>query len=162
MKIPGIIVALATAVSPVGAQVAPRVAASLPPAELAALEIIRKDVWTNWFSGDTAALHRTLGPELVAIGPDSRHWQTLGESLAWSARFKASGRTLVSVNFDSNMVHRFGDVVLMFSHYALVLDSAGTRASIGGRVTEVFVRKNGRWVHTSWHLDEVGPGRNSG
>lgn len=137
----------------VHAQPAPRVAASLPDAELKALDRIRKDVWVNWFGGDTAALRRVLTPELVAIGPDTPHWQNLEQTLAASAGFRAGGGRLLSVDFDSTMVHRLGDVVVMFSHYRLALLHDGQRTAQKGRATEVFVRHRGRWVHTSWQLD---------
>jgi hypothetical protein len=155
MKVPGFVLALVTAASPLVAQPAPRTATTLPAAELAALESIRKDVWVHWFTGDTAALRRVLTPELVAIAPGVPHWQSLGESLTSSAQFKASGGRLVSVAFDSSTIHRFGEVVVMFSHYAVVTENAGNRSTMAGRATEVFVRANGRWVHSSWHLDQT-------
>ena len=147
------LIALAVCAHSLGAQPAPRVATSLPAAELASLDRIRKDVWVNWFGGDTAALRRVLGPELVAISPDAPHWQTLEQTLAGSAGFKAGGGRLLSVDFDSTTVHRFGDVVVMFSHYRLELEHDRQRTTQKGRATEVFVRHRGRWVHTSWQLD---------
>lgn len=137
------------------AQAAPRVAATLPAAELAALDSIRTKVWVDWFTGDTAGLRRVLGPELVAISPDSRYWQSLDETVAGSAGFKAGGGKLVSVTFDSTMVHRFGEVVVMFSRFAVVMEQGTERSTMAGRATEVFVRARGRWVHTSWHLDDT-------
>ena len=138
-----------------GAQAAPRVAQALAAAEVAELEGIRKAGWVDWFSGDTVALRRALGPELVAIGAGGPHWQSLEQTLGSSAKFRASGGKLVSVKFDSTVTHRFGDVVVMFSHYALVTENPESRSSREGRVTEVFVRAKSRWVHTSWHLDEL-------
>jgi hypothetical protein len=42
-------------------------------------------------------------------------------------------------------------------HYVLALCSRdrerGKQSTQRGRATELFVRTNGRWVHTSWHLD---------
>ena len=155
MKIAAFALALAAATAPLSAQPAPRTAKSLSGAELADLEAIRKAVWVNWFSGDTAALRKVLGPELVAIAAGVPHWQSLEQSLAASANFKASGGKFVSVSFDSTLTHRFGETVVMFSHYAVVTESGGKRQTQKGRATEVFVRSNGRWLHTSWHLDEV-------
>ena len=140
--------------SSLAAQAAPRVATTLPAAELAALETVRTAVWVDWFSGDTAALRRVLAPELVAMSTGAPYWQSLGETLAASARFKASGAKFVSVGFDSTVTHRFGETVVMFSRYEVVTENGDGRTTRKGRVTEVFVRAGGRWVHTSWHLDD--------
>lgn len=153
MKVAGLALAFVAGTSLLGAQAAPRVTTTLSAAELTALESVRKAVWVDWFSGDTAALHRVLAPELVAIGGGAPHWQSLGQSLASSADFKATGGKFLSVAFDSAVTHLFGDVVVMFSHYTVVTENAGARSTQKGRATEVFVRTNGRWVHTSWHLD---------
>jgi ketosteroid isomerase-like protein len=153
MKVAGVALALVSTTLPLSAQVASRVATTMPPTELAALEAVRRGVWADWFSGDTAALRRSLAPELVAISPGSPHWQGLQESIAGSAKFKADGGRFVSVAFDSSMVHRFGDVVVMFSHYRVITASSQGQRTQKGRATEVFVRSNDAWVHTSWHLD---------
>lgn len=149
------LVAVSLTAVPLMAQAAPSVSTPLPRTDLAALEVIRKDVWVHWFSGDTARLRRVLAPELVAISADAPHWQSLNETIAGSAKFKADGGKFVSVTFESNTTHHFRDVVVMFSHYAVVTERAGTRATQKGLATEVFVRTNGRWVHTSWQLDST-------
>jgi hypothetical protein len=153
MKIAAVALALATAATPLWAQAAPRIARTLSGAALADLEAVRKAVWVDWFSGDTASLHTVLGPELVAISAGVPHWHSLKESLAASADFKANGGKLVSVSFDSTLTHRFGATVVMFSHYTVVTASGSQRQTEKGRATEVFVRSHGRWLHTSWHLD---------
>jgi hypothetical protein len=153
MKVAAVALALAAAGTPLSAQAAPRIAMTLSGADLAGLEAVREAVWVDWFSGDTASLRTVLGPELVAIAAGVPHWHSLGESLAASADFKASGGKLVSVSFDSTLTHRFGSTVVMFSHYAVITESGGKRQTQKGRATEVFIRSNGRWVHTSWHLD---------
>ena len=137
----------------VAAQPAPRVAATLDPGELRALETIRRNVWVAWFSGDTVALRGVLSPELVAIsiGEPQRH--SRAQTIAASARFAAEGGRFVSVAFDATEHHRFGDTVVMFAHFQVVTSAQGKVTTQAGRVTEVFVRVNGRWVHTSWHLD---------
>lgn len=157
--VPNISLAVAFAVSAVSpasnldAQPAPRVATSLSERQMEELEAVRKAVWVDWFSGDTTALRRVLAPELVAMSTGASHWQTLTETLASSAKFKREGGKFVSVHFDSTATHQFGDAVVMFSHYIIVTEKAGKRSSEKGRVTEVFVRAGGRWVHTSWQLD---------
>lgn len=150
MKVVSLLVVLAIA-SSVGAQDAPRISTTLPASERTALAAIRRDVWVHWFQGDTAALRQVLAPELVAISPDGV--QSLDATVAGSAGFRAGGGRFVSVTFDDEVIHRFGEVVVMFSRYAVVTERAGERETQSGRATEVFVRTNGRWVHTSWHLD---------
>ena len=154
MKIAVFALVLAAATSPLVAQAAPRVSRTFSGTDLANLEALREAVWVDWFSGDTASLRKVLGPELVAIAAGVPHWQSLDETLAASAGFKASGGKLVSVSFDSTMTHRFGETIVMFSHYTVVTESSGQRQVQKGKATEVFVRANGHWVHTSWHLDE--------
>ncbi|MCA0374620.1 MAG: nuclear transport factor 2 family protein [Gemmatimonadetes bacterium] len=135
---------------------APRVTTTLPAEARTALERERRAVWVHWFTADTAALRRALGPELVAMSTGSSTWQTLEESIAASTRFRADGGTLVSVDFEGTTLHRFGETVVMFSRYHVVTSKHGVRSDLRGRATEVFVRSGGRWVHTSWHLDESG------
>lgn len=149
--LPALILCLSTATLP--AQSAPRVTTPLPPQEMDALLAVREQVWSHWFSGDTAALRRVLPPELVAISPDSGHWRSLEETLAGSAQFKARGATLDSLRFSETAAHRIGDVVVLFSHYAVYTSKAGAHSVQVGRATEVFVRRGARWVHPSWHLD---------
>lgn len=170
MKFRGFLIALAGAAimplagplvspfaAPLGAQAAPRsaprVTTTFPASELGELEWVRKQVWVDFFAGDTTALRRVLAPELVAVGPDSPHWQSLDEALAASSRFKEGGGRLVGITFDSTVVHRFGDVAVMFSRYSLRTSHDGVVNEREGKVTEVFVRRRGRWVHTSWHID---------
>ena len=119
----------------------------------AQLDAIRRDVWVNWFAGDTAALRQVLAPELVAISPDSDTWQDLEGTLASSARYKAGGGKLAALEFSNTTVHRMGDVVVMFSRYNIHLLMNGEHTEQKGRATEVFVRHGGTWVHTSWQLD---------
>ena len=132
---------------------APRVTTTLPAAELKALETERRAVWVDWFTGDTAALRRSLGPELVAMSTGAHYWQSLDESIASSVKYKSDGNVFVSVEFDSTKIHRFGETVVMFSRYHVVTSKDGARSDLRGRATEVFVRVGKRWVHTSWHLD---------
>lgn len=153
MKIAALALVLAALANPLSAQAAPRTAMTLSGAELAGLEAVRQAVWVDWFSGDTASLRRVLGPELVAISAGVPHWQSLEVSLRASADFKSRGGTLASVSFDSTLTHRFGETVIMFSHYTVITESGGQRQTHKGKATEVFVRANGRWLHTSWHLD---------
>ena len=151
MRLAALLLVPAAALS-LQAQPAPSVATTITGPERAELLRVRRAVWVSWFNGDTAALRRVLAPELIAISPDSKLWQNLSETIAGSAAFKAGGQKLQGVAFANDSIHRFADVVVMFSRYTVT--TSGPRAFVQkGRATEVFVRRNGRWIHTSWHLD---------
>jgi ketosteroid isomerase-like protein len=137
------------------ATAAPRVATSFSAADQRELDDVRRGVWVAWFGGDTASLRRVLGPELLAMDGGGTSWRGLEPTIASSADFAARGGKLVSVRFDSATTHRFGNVAVMFSLYALETESNGARSASHGRATEVFVRTAGRWVHTSWQLERL-------
>lgn len=153
MKVPQFLLAMLAATPSLAAQTAHRATTPLPQREVDALETLRRDVWVHWFGGDTAALRRVLAPELVAISPDSELWQDLEASVAGSARYKANGGSLAAVEFSNTTVHHANGVVIMFSRYAAHLVNNGAHTEQKGRATEVFVKSNGAWVHTSWHID---------
>jgi hypothetical protein len=70
--------------------------------------------------------------------------------------FATSGQTLKTLEFPRNVFQQYGDVVILYTSFRLVLvDRDGKEAETTGRGTEIFVRRNGRWIHTGWHLDEV-------
>jgi hypothetical protein len=146
----GTILALALPLS-LAAQPAPRVTSTVAAPDLQAVHTLRHDVWKRWFTGDTTRLRALLPSELIAISADG--WRTLDETIAGSARFAANGGSFVSVTFEQERAHRFGDTVILFSNYTLVTARGGERNTQRGRATEVFVRTGGKWVHTSWHLD---------
>jgi hypothetical protein len=45
--------------------------------------------------------------------------------------------------------------VVLYGRYLAVMESEGSVQTVTGRLTEVFVRQDGRWVHPGWHLDTV-------
>ena len=48
---------------------------------------------------------------------------------------------------------RFGEAIVLFGSYEAVISSGGTEKKLHGRLSEVFVKRDGRWVHPGWHLD---------
>ncbi len=49
-----------------------------------------------------------------------------------------------------------GDVAILYSRYVVEYQVGDKTMEDAGRATEVFVKKNGRWIHPGWHLD-AGP-----
>jgi hypothetical protein len=117
---------------------------------------VREAAWRSWFTNDTAAFKRVV-PELVALGWDGGAWEDRAQAMAAMGEFAKTGLTLSQLEFPRNVFQMYGDVVILYTSFRLVLKSpAGQTEETTGRGTEIFVRRDGRWVHTGWHLDKVG------
>lgn len=116
---------------------------------------VREQAWRNWFANDTVAFKRIV-PELVALGWDGGPWEDRARTMASMGEFSKTGMTIATLEFPRNVLQQYGDVVILYTSFRLVLKSReGQTEETTGRGTEIFVRRNGRWVHTGWHLDRV-------
>ena len=123
--------------------------------ERASLLQARESVWRSWFAGDANALSRILVPELITIGQDGSIG-TRQSNLEHSRAFAASGGKLTRLEFPSTQVQAYGNTVILYSSYVMELQSGGATTSERGMATEIFVRRNGEWVHTGWQLAPTG------
>jgi hypothetical protein len=118
---------------------------------------LREAAWRTWFANDSAGFTRVVPDELVALGWDGGTWDDRRQTIAQMRAFAREGLTLTSLEFPRNVWQHYGDVVILYTSFRLVLtDREGQAQETAGRGTEVFVRRQGRWVHTGWHLDTVG------
>lgn len=118
---------------------------------------LREAAWRTWFANDRAGFERIVPDELVALGWGGGSWDDRQQTVAAMAEFARGGSKLTALEFPRNVFQRYGDVVILYTTFRLVLsDPAGKAEEITGRGTEVFVRRRGRWIHTGWHLDTVG------
>jgi hypothetical protein len=118
---------------------------------------LREAAWRSWFANDRAGFERIVPEELVALGWDGGPWDDRSRTVAQMEEFAKSGRKLTALEFPRNVFQRYGDVVILYTSFRIVLsDAAGAAHVTTGRGTEVFVRRHGRWIHTGWHLDTVG------
>lgn len=131
-----------------------RGAAGTPPEVLK----LREQAWRSWFAGDEATLGAMLPPEFIGIGTDDGEFATRTKTLEESRAFHAGGGRLASLEFPQTESQRYGETVILYGRYRIVLEVGGGQRTISGRLTEVFVRQGGRWMHTAWHLDQPVPG----
>ena len=116
---------------------------------------LREAAWRAWFAGDEAELLRMLPPEFIGINMQAGPFSTREKTLEQSRTFHAAGGRLVRLDFPETQAQRYGDVVVLYGRYVAVVESDGSERTLSGRLTEVFVRKDGRWRHPGWHLDTV-------
>ncbi len=117
---------------------------------------LREQAWRTWFANDRAGFEQVVPDELIALGWDGGPWGDRQQTLADMASFATRGMRLTELEFPRNVFQQYGDAVVLYTRFRLVLtDGEGIEHETVGRGTEIFVRRNDRWVHTGWHLDKV-------
>lgn len=106
---------------------------------------VRETVWRAWFAGDTKTVTQLVPQDTIVI--------SASESEA--DEFHASGGKLTRLEFPRTKIQHFGDVAVIWSKYVLETEVKGQRKLSSGRVTEIFVRRDGHWVNPGWHTDSV-------
>ena len=114
---------------------------------------VREAAWRHWFAGDEAGLRHLLPPEFIGLDMSDGPFRSLDDTLAESRAYRAGGGKLVKLEFPETRAQRYGDVVVLYGRFSVVLESEGTQRTFSGRLTELFVRRDGRWWHPGWHLD---------
>jgi ketosteroid isomerase-like protein len=113
----------------------------------------REAVWRAWFSGDRATLDKLIPAESIAIEAGDNNWSNRQKILDGSVDFAKGGGKLVKLEFPKTEIQMYGAAAVVYSNYSYELEQGGQRINQSGRVTEVFVLRNGQWVNPGWHLD---------
>ena len=117
---------------------------------------IREGAWRSWFANDERAFREIVPAELVALDMEGGPWSDQAATIAKMRAFATSGKKLVRLEFPRNVFQQYGDVVILYSTFVVVLEAPeGKRERLEGRGTEIFVHKGTAWTHTGWHLDTV-------
>lgn len=117
---------------------------------------LREAAWWAWFQNDREAFLRIVPDELLALGWMGAPWEDRDTALARMSEFAATGTRLTKLEFPVNVFQHYGDVILLYTRFLATLAAPdGGEQTVSGRGTEVFVRRNGAWAHTAWHLDAV-------
>ncbi len=118
---------------------------------------LRESAWRTWFANDTAGFKRVVPDELVALGMGGGEWENREQTLKQMGEFAKREMKLDQLHFVKNVFQQYGDAVILYTAFHMVLKGPkGETQETQGRGTEIFVRRNGRWAHTGWHLDTVG------
>jgi ketosteroid isomerase-like protein len=116
---------------------------------------VREQVWRAWFAGDSNTLKELVPAETVVMSGGEALWKHQEDVLRTSTEFHAKGGKLLRLEFPRNEVQHFGDVAIVWSSYSLELEVDGRKSSETNRITEIFVKKNGKWTNPGWHSDEA-------
>ncbi|MCU0646752.1 MAG: nuclear transport factor 2 family protein [Gemmatimonadaceae bacterium] len=119
---------------------------------------LRERAWRTFFANDQAGFKEVVPAELVAIGWGGGGWADRATTLARMQENAARGQRIETLEFPQNLFQQYGDAVILYTQYRIVLKSAaGALSETRGRGTEFFVKRDGRWIHTGWHLDAEAP-----
>ena len=118
-------------------------------------ELIRaRDLaWRSFFQPDSSVVERILAPELIAIQEGSDRWDDRSGLISMAKSMSQRGVQLVRLEFPRTEIRLYGDTAILYYTYVME-QRLGQQAVVeAGRGTEVFVRREDRWIDTGWHLD---------
>ena len=113
----------------------------------------REAVWRAWFVNDAKTLEAMVPPDMIVIGSGQEEWRHQADILRSAAKFQSDGGKLIRLEFPQTEIQRFGDVAIFYSKYRYETEEDGKRSVTSGRVTEIFVLRNGKWTNPGWHTD---------
>ena len=116
---------------------------------------VRKAVWLAWFANDTRTLHDLVPADTVVISGGEKNFKHQAEVFRSAAEFQTSGNKLVRLDFTHTEVQHFGDVAVVWSDYRVETAAHRKHSISTGRASEIFVRRNGKWINPGWHTDST-------
>lgn len=118
-----------------------------PADNRAELQRVREAVWHAWFANDKQALENLAPVGTIVISAGERKWKNRSEVPQSAASFQAEGGRLVHLDFPCTEVQQFDDVAILYSRYRLEISMGAKHKIDAGRVTEIFMRRNGHWTN---------------
>jgi hypothetical protein len=113
----------------------------------------RDTAWRSFFQKDLTVVERILAPELIAIQQNSDKWDDRTRLIALAKAMNEQAVQLLRLEFPHTEIQLFGDTAILYYTYVFETGLKGKSVVDGGGGTEVFVRRDGKWVDVGWHLD---------
>jgi len=113
----------------------------------------RDAAWRAFFTEDPGRLESMLGPELIAIQQSQEKWESKADLIKMAHAIRKQGIKITDIKFPRTEIQLFGDVAVLYYTYVFGTAGNGWAVTDEGRGTEVFVRRDGKWVDVGWHLD---------
>jgi hypothetical protein len=113
----------------------------------------RETAWRSFFQKDLDVVEGILAPELIAIQENSDRWENRTRLIALAKAMSEQGVQLLRLEFPRTEIQLFGDAAILYYTYIFETGLKGKSVVDGGRGTEIFVRRDGKWVDVGWHLD---------
>lgn len=114
----------------------------------------REAVWRAYFAGDRATLEQLIPAETITIeAGDNNNWSNRQIILEGAQQFAKSGGKLLKLDFPRTEIQVYGYTAIVYSDYSYELAAGDQHINRSGRVTEVFVLRQGQWVNPGWHMD---------
>ncbi|PYR74479.1 MAG: hypothetical protein DMF86_18260 [Acidobacteria bacterium] len=126
---------------------------ALPAEERRELLTAREAVWRAFFANDQARLQKLLPEETIALeGHPEATFENRAQILNGAQQLGGRAK-LVRLEFPRTDVQAYGDVAIIYTTYLYELESApGQKETTAGHATEIFVKRNGAWLNSGWHL----------
>jgi hypothetical protein len=121
--------------------------------------VMREQAWRAWYGGDVKTLEALLPADFLGIAGSGNTIADRAATIAASRSFHDQGGRIVRLAFPETQEQRVGDSVILYGRYEITYAVGGTETTLSGRLTEMFVRRAGRWWHSGWHLDVQPVGR---
>ena len=115
--------------------------------------VAREAAWRAFYDGDVTALGDVLPEDFIGINMNDAPFANRAQILDAARVFRERGGRLVRLTFPETQAQRFGDVVVLYGRFEVVFQSGDAERTRRGRLTEIFVRRDGKWLHPGWHLD---------
>lgn len=114
----------------------------------------RERAWRSFFQNDPIAVEQILGPELIAIQESQERWEDRDRLLAMAKEMTKQRIELRRLEFPKTEIQVFGKTAILYYTYILETGPAGRPSAVNtGRGTEIFVKRQGKWIDVGWHID---------